>query len=250
MTTMNSATVPGGHPGKGITRKRLLEIAEELLQHRAPSQITMAEVAREAGLDPSSMYKHFGNKDHLFAEMIRDRMGDLFDKTVPEPGETFGEYIVRTIDDVFALWAQRAPLLRTAMALAGSNEEFGDLWHRQVMGPWKDNYGRLYTRDVAAGRLPRLDLLPGYSWEVGVDQAMTLAMNMGMNSIYEVFRTPTPEREIEIRKQAIIEAVFHRFEIPRAPENDGQGPGAAAGDPIEKSGNTDGHTPPDSSAAH
>lgn len=53
-----------------LTRDRILEVARRLLVTGGYSQVTMQELAREAGVAYQTVFSHFGNKVRLAMELI------------------------------------------------------------------------------------------------------------------------------------------------------------------------------------
>ena len=65
------------------SRKTLLEAACELFAERGPEALTVVEVAKRAGLNRSTAYQHFRNRDELsgavagiFAKEVRELLGE------------------------------------------------------------------------------------------------------------------------------------------------------------------------------
>jgi AcrR family transcriptional regulator len=53
-------------------RRELTRIAAELFHAQGLGQTSLADVAREAGLDRASVYYYFANKEELYAEVLRE----------------------------------------------------------------------------------------------------------------------------------------------------------------------------------
>lgn len=73
-------------PEKGSTAKRgaILAAATELFLRDGFEPTSMDEVARTAAVSKQTIYHHFGNKEMLFAAIIRDRSQGLLDTTAFE----------------------------------------------------------------------------------------------------------------------------------------------------------------------
>lgn len=56
---------------------RVFEATLRVLERRGPSALTMDNVAAEAGVTATAIYRHFANKDELLKALIRDRY-DVF----------------------------------------------------------------------------------------------------------------------------------------------------------------------------
>lgn len=60
------------------TRARILEVANRLFFERGYEAVTVAEIAREAGVSRVTVFNHFPRKEDLFM----DRAADLLRSTV------------------------------------------------------------------------------------------------------------------------------------------------------------------------
>src|SRR5664279_2949612 len=58
-------------------RRRILDAAEQLFEGRGIDRVTMAEITTASGLQPSTMYQYFRNKDEIvwaiLEEVIQER---------------------------------------------------------------------------------------------------------------------------------------------------------------------------------
>lgn len=63
------------------TRQRLLKAAEKHFDEQAYSDVSMAKVAKSAGMTGAAIYNYFDSKDHLFEETVMDRMSN-YNKTI------------------------------------------------------------------------------------------------------------------------------------------------------------------------
>jgi len=52
----------------GNLRQALVETALTLIEARGPAGFTLSEAARQAGVTPAAVYRHFGGRDDLIAE--------------------------------------------------------------------------------------------------------------------------------------------------------------------------------------
>lgn len=65
---MSTSSRPYHHPD---LRSRLLEVAEEVLEHEGIGALSLREVARRAEVSHNAPYRHFANKDELLAALAR-----------------------------------------------------------------------------------------------------------------------------------------------------------------------------------
>jgi AcrR family transcriptional regulator len=64
-------SVPKAGYHHGNLRQALVEAALSLIEERGPNGFTLSEAAREAGVTPAAVYRHFQGRDDLIAEIAR-----------------------------------------------------------------------------------------------------------------------------------------------------------------------------------
>jgi len=57
-----------------ITRERLIKAAEAQFNAMSFAEVTMERVAKTAGITAAAIYNHFGSKDELFLETVKNRI--------------------------------------------------------------------------------------------------------------------------------------------------------------------------------
>jgi AcrR family transcriptional regulator len=55
----------------GDLRRALIEAALALIEEKGPQGFTLSEAAKEAGVTPAAVYRHFGGREDLIAEIAR-----------------------------------------------------------------------------------------------------------------------------------------------------------------------------------
>jgi len=80
----------------GNLRQALVEAALELIEARGPTGFTLTEAARQAGVTPAAVYRHFAGREDLIAEAARqgyaifaDVMQYAYDKGQPSALASF-----------------------------------------------------------------------------------------------------------------------------------------------------------------
>ncbi len=63
--------------GGDITRKRVLEIAEELFSEKGFDGTGMDEIAKKAGINKATIYYHFNSKNHIIEELFKSIIVEL-----------------------------------------------------------------------------------------------------------------------------------------------------------------------------
>jgi AcrR family transcriptional regulator len=84
--------VPGSEEGELVdarivrTRRALLDAAVELVEDRDVASISIADIAREAGVSRQVVYAHYPDRDHLLADAAVRRWADVI--SAAEDGPT------------------------------------------------------------------------------------------------------------------------------------------------------------------
>ncbi|MFF9526393.1 TetR/AcrR family transcriptional regulator [Streptomyces achromogenes] len=104
---------------KRETRQRISDIATDLIGKRGFDAVTVAEIARAAGVSPMTVFNYFPRKEDLFLDRIPEAAG-LFASAVRDraPGES----------PLAALRRLALRLLEERHPLGGVGETFADFW--------------------------------------------------------------------------------------------------------------------------
>jgi AcrR family transcriptional regulator len=112
----------------GDLRSTLLALAEDTLRDRGPAELSLRELAREAGVSPAAPSRHFKTKQALLDALALDgfqRLTAALDSSLEQAGDSFGHRL--------------AALARTYLAFATANTALLDLM-----------YGRKHDPDATA----------------------------------------------------------------------------------------------------
>jgi AcrR family transcriptional regulator len=127
------------------TRERILDVAEELFVPHWFDEVTIADVARAAGVSSQTVVNHFGGKEQLYLAAVVERVGPGIEavraKAVPgdldsiveiacEDYETTGDGTIRLI----AVAARSEEL--TVIVKHGSASHHA--WIERCIAPWLD----------------------------------------------------------------------------------------------------------------
>ncbi|MEU5096818.1 TetR/AcrR family transcriptional regulator [Streptomyces sp. NPDC020996] len=97
---------------------RILKAAGELAKTHGVAGTTIAAVCRRSGLPVSSVYRHFEDKDGLFAEVIRHSFAEWL-VTVPrweaEDGTTLGEGVRKVLGGSYQTLGMVPDFMRVGM---------------------------------------------------------------------------------------------------------------------------------------
>ena len=102
-------------------RRRLLDLGADLFARHAYDELTMAAIAREAGISKALLYHYFPGKQAYFAATLEDKAAELAELTEPDPSLPPIEQLTRSLD-AFLAWvevnrAAYGKLVRSAAAI-------------------------------------------------------------------------------------------------------------------------------------
>jgi AcrR family transcriptional regulator len=102
-------------------RRRLLELGTELFARFSYDELSMARIAREAGISKALMYHYFPSKQAYFAAALEDKATELAAVTEPDPSLPPLEQLTSAVD-AFLGWVDQnreayGKLVRSAAAI-------------------------------------------------------------------------------------------------------------------------------------
>jgi AcrR family transcriptional regulator len=105
----------------GERRRRLLDLGAELFADHAYDQLSMAAIARAAGISKALLYHYFPSKQAFFLATLHQKAQELAALTEPDPALAPAEQLARSLD-AFLGWVQDnarayAKLVRGAAAV-------------------------------------------------------------------------------------------------------------------------------------
>lgn len=72
------------------TRREILEATHDLLEEIGSADISLGEVAHEAGIGRTTLYEYFRDKDDLIASLVEDRLPEVVDDLIGRLDATMG----------------------------------------------------------------------------------------------------------------------------------------------------------------
>ena len=66
-------------------RRRLLELGADLFTRFAYDELSMAQIAREAGISKALLYHYFPSKEAYFLATLEEKAAELAERTQPDP---------------------------------------------------------------------------------------------------------------------------------------------------------------------
>ncbi|MFC4017093.1 TetR/AcrR family transcriptional regulator [Micromonospora sp. GCM10011542] len=170
----------------GLTRRRVLDAARELLIERGPAAVTMRDVATRAGVSAETVYKTFRTK----AALIKD----VYDVTLAGDDEPIPMIDRPEIKAVFAATSPRDKLARYAYAARRVGERVGPLLARLLaaasggdadLAQFRETINR--ERLVGAGALVgHLAASGGLRVDVEPDRARDIVWTLISPEVYEL----------------------------------------------------------------
>ncbi len=142
----------------GDDRERaILETAEQLLEERPLSEISVDDLAKGAGISRPTFYFYFPSKDAVVLSII--------DRLVAEAGEGREEILAtlaasgpqaglrKSLENLYAAFRSRPGVVRAGSDLRATNQEARDLW-AQVMEGWVADVTAVIEFERSRGAAP------------------------------------------------------------------------------------------------
>ena len=108
-------------------RRQLLELSTELFARHSFSELSMARIAREAGISKALLYHYFPGKHELFVATLQQAAEEVRRRTQPDPNLPPAQALAASLD-AFLGWIEENELAyRKLMESAGSVPEVGAL---------------------------------------------------------------------------------------------------------------------------
>ena len=107
-------------------RRRLLELGADLFARHAYDELSMATIAREAGISKALLYHYFPGKQAYFAATLEEKAGELAALTEPDPSLPPLDQLTGSLD-AFLGWVEDnreayGKLVRSATAISEVRE--------------------------------------------------------------------------------------------------------------------------------
>lgn len=132
---IEGTTRPRGRRGaqsKGDLREQaILDVCERLLAQKGYEAMTVGDLAEGAGITRGALYFYFGSKPEVVAALVARNVAHLWKRSeaitrIEDPREAIATAMQRTIE----LWSRHGLVMRTAIDLALTVPEIGELWDR------------------------------------------------------------------------------------------------------------------------
>lgn len=136
------------------SRRRILEVARQLLEERSFHELSTEDVARGAELTRTAFYRHFADLEQLLLALLDELGADL--DLVADPWETGAdgdptEQLRRALESLTQLFVTHGRLLRALVDAASQYDEVARR-HAALAAGFSGSAAARITLDIAAGR--------------------------------------------------------------------------------------------------
>jgi AcrR family transcriptional regulator len=111
-------------------RRRLLELGAELFTEHAYDELSMARIARAAGISKALLYHYFPSKEAYFMATLEEKAAELSERTRPDPAKPPVEQLTRSLDAYLAWVEENATAYEKFVRSAGAVPEVRALLDR------------------------------------------------------------------------------------------------------------------------
>jgi AcrR family transcriptional regulator len=108
-------------------RRQLLDLGADLFARHSFRELSMARIAREAGISKALLYHYFPTKRDFFLATLREAAEEVRRRTEPDPGLPPGEALAGSLDAFLGWIEENETAYRKLMESAGSVPEVGAL---------------------------------------------------------------------------------------------------------------------------
>ena len=107
-------------------RRRLLELGADLFATHSYDEISMAQIAREAGISKALLYHYFPSKRELFVATLQQSADEVARLTEPDPDLPAMEALAVSLD-AFLGWVEEHPVAYAKLMQSSAQPEVSDL---------------------------------------------------------------------------------------------------------------------------
>jgi len=111
-------------------RRRLLAIGAEVFARHAYDELSMAAIAREAGISKALLYHYFPSKEAYFRATLEEAAGELAERVRPPEGLPPAEQLMHSLDAFLAWIEENETAYRKLMQSVASVAEARELVDR------------------------------------------------------------------------------------------------------------------------
>jgi AcrR family transcriptional regulator len=101
-------------------RRRLLALGAELFTEHSYDELSMARIARAAGISKALLYHYFPSKEAYFMATLEEKAAELAERTRPDPAKPPVEQLTSSLDAYLAWIEENAGAYRKFVQSAGA----------------------------------------------------------------------------------------------------------------------------------
>jgi AcrR family transcriptional regulator len=101
-------------------RRRLLELGAELFTEHSYDELSMARIARAAGISKALLYHYFPSKEAYFMATLEEKAAELAERTRPDPAKPPVEQLTGSLDAYLAWLEENATAYEKFVRSAGA----------------------------------------------------------------------------------------------------------------------------------
>jgi AcrR family transcriptional regulator len=110
-----------------VRRRQLLELGADLFARHSFAELSMARIAREAGISKALLYHYFPTKRDFFVATLLEAAEEVRRRTEPHPDLSPGEALAGSLDAFLGWIEENETAYRKLLESAGSVPEVGAL---------------------------------------------------------------------------------------------------------------------------
>ena len=110
-----------------VRRRQLLELGADLFARHSFAELSMARIAREAGISKALLYHYFPTKRDFFLATLLEAAEEVRRRTEPDPALSPGEALAGSLDAFLGWIEENETAYRKLLESAGSVPEVGAL---------------------------------------------------------------------------------------------------------------------------
>ncbi|WP_101758817.1 TetR/AcrR family transcriptional regulator [Oceanicoccus sp. KOV_DT_Chl] len=150
--------------GKEQVKQALIEAGITLFSQRGMASVSVRDLAEEAGVNHSLLFRHFGDKETLIKAVFEERFNRLgiFDETAATDGEAMLETSIRAVMQDEQLWR-----LMTFAALEGQDMILNSIPSPYIATTLKQLEKRQQNNEIYNGVEASVLLASGFALSLG-----------------------------------------------------------------------------------
>jgi AcrR family transcriptional regulator len=133
-----------------VRRSQLLELGADLFARHSFAELSMARIAREAGISKALLYHYFPTKRDFFLATLLEAAEEVRRRTEPDPALSPGEALAGSLDAFLGWIEENETAYRKLLESAGSVPEVGAL-----IAEVRDRTSARILEGLGAGAAPK-----------------------------------------------------------------------------------------------